>query len=61
MVHVVEFVLGVNETAERELASEHLKWPAKWTAVGVTQIGGGMPGVRIEIRVLAFCPVRSLD
>ena len=27
-------------------------WPA-WTAIGATQLGGGLPGVRLEMRAVA--------
>ncbi|MGN0064863.1 MAG: RidA family protein [Nocardioides sp.] len=30
-------------------------WPA-WTAIGATQLGGGLPGVRIEVRATAYLP-----
>ena len=30
-------------------------WPA-WTAIGVAQLGGGMPGVRLEMKATAHLP-----
>lgn len=33
-------------------------WPA-WTALGVSQVAGALPGARIEIRATAFSPRTS--
>lgn len=33
----------------------HAPWPA-WTAVGAAQIGGGVPGARVEIKATAVLP-----
>lgn len=30
-------------------------WPA-WTAIGAAQLGGGLPGVRLEIKATAYLP-----
>ena len=30
-------------------------WPA-WTAIGVAQVGGGLPGVRLEMKATAHLP-----
>lgn len=32
-------------------------WPA-WTAIGAAQLGGGLPGARIEVRATAYLPRR---
>ena len=34
---------------DRRLAAP---WPA-WTAIGATQVGGGLPGVRLELKATA--------
>lgn len=33
-------------------------WPA-WTAIGAAQLGGGVPGVRLEVRATAYLPAGS--
>lgn len=45
------------EVRERYLSAP---WPA-WTAVGAAQIGGGLPGTRVEIKATAALPTRGPD
>lgn len=40
------------QVRDRRLADP---WPA-WTAIGAAQIGGGLPGVRLEIKATAYRP-----
>ena len=43
------------EVRERYLSAP---WPA-WTAIGAAQIGGGLPGTRVEIKATAALPTRG--
>ncbi|WP_300681221.1 RidA family protein [Nocardioides sp.] len=62
LAHVVDLL-----TFHRDLATEvpafmqgrdrylAAPWPA-WTAIGAAQLGGGLPGVRLEIKATAQAP-----
>jgi len=33
-------------------------WPS-WTAIGASQLGGGVPGVRLEMKATAYLPLEA--
>lgn len=67
LTHVVEMVT-FHTDLEKDLATfttvreRYLSapWPA-WTAVGAGQIGGGIPGARVEIKATAVLPSKRPD
>lgn len=49
--------LAVQVPIFMQVRDRHLgdPWPA-WTAIGAAQLGGGMPGVRLEMKATAHLP-----